>query len=120
MNLMPGAEAEPGSQVINYSPEIEAEVDAIYKQMYDEHITIDDVIGLLQRHKTSSNPKDHEIFSCMLHFLFDDYKFFVLAITGYWSSSLIQYQVINFIRLGISAARRLPICSRPVSKLLPG
>ena len=84
------------------------------------NITADCVIKLLQRENASTNPRDHDNFSCMLHFLFDDYKFFVLAITGYWSSSLIQYQVINFIRLGISAARRLPICSRPVSKLLPG
>ena len=109
MNLMPGAEAEPGSQVINYSPEIEAEVDAIYKQMYDEHITIDDVIGLLQRHKTSSNPKDHEIFSCMLHFLFDEYKFFQsfypareLGMTGYLFGSLIQHQLVDYIPLGIA------------------
>ncbi|THH31748.1 hypothetical protein EUX98_g2436 [Antrodiella citrinella] len=42
MNLVPGSDAEPGFQVVSYSPEIEAEVDGIYKQMYDEQITIDD------------------------------------------------------------------------------
>ncbi|KAF8894430.1 Not1-domain-containing protein [Infundibulicybe gibba] len=51
MSLMPGSDTEPGFTVISYSAEIEAEVDSIYKQMYDENTTIDDVIAMLQRHK---------------------------------------------------------------------
>ncbi|KAH9951492.1 Not1-domain-containing protein [Amylocystis lapponica] len=109
MNLVPGSDAEPGFSVVSYSPEIEAEVDGIYKQMYDEQITIDDVIGLLQRNKASTNSRDHEIFSCMLHFLFDEYKFFQsfyppreLAMTGYLFGSLIQYQLVDYIPLGIA------------------
>ncbi|EJF62472.1 Not1-domain-containing protein [Dichomitus squalens LYAD-421 SS1] len=109
MNLVPGSDIEPGFSVVTYSTEIETEVDGIYKQMYDEQITIDDVIKLLQRNKASSNPRDHEIFSCMLHFLFDEYKFFQsyyphreLAMTGYLFGSLIQYQLVDFIPLGIA------------------
>ncbi len=108
MNLVPGSEAEPGFQVVSYSTEIESEVDSIYKQMYDEHVTIDEVIQLLQRHKNSNNPRDHEIFSCMLHFLFDEYKFFQtyppreLAMTGYLFGSLIHYQLVDYIPLGIT------------------
>ena len=109
MNLVPGSDAEPGFTVVTYSTEIETEVDGIYKQMYDEQITIDDVIKLLQRNKASTNPRDHEIFSCMLHFLFDEYKFFQsyyphreLAMTGYLFGSLIQYQLVDFIPLGIA------------------
>lgn len=109
MNLAPGSDQDPGFSVISYSAEIEAEVDGIYKQMYDEQITIDEVIGLLQRTKESSNPRDHEIFSCMLHFLFDEYKFFQsfypareLAMTGYLFGSLIQNQLVDYIPLGIA------------------
>ncbi|KAI0646780.1 Not1-domain-containing protein [Trametes meyenii] len=109
MNLTPGSDTEPGFAVVSYSAEIETEVDGIYKQMYDEQITIDDVIKLLQRNKTSSSPRDHEIFSCMLHFLFDEYKFFQhcyppreLAMTGYLFGSLIQYELVDFIPLGIA------------------
>ena len=109
MNLAPGTDQEPGFTVTSYSQEIESEVDSIYKQMYDEQITIDDVIKLLQRNKASTNPRDQEIFSCMLHFLFDEYKFFQsfyppreLAMTGYLFGSLIQYQLIDFIPLGIA------------------
>ncbi|KAF8644127.1 hypothetical protein AX16_008656 [Volvariella volvacea WC 439] len=109
MSLTPGAEAEPGFSVVTYSPEIETEVDGIYKQMYDEHITIDDVIAMLQRYKESANPRDHEIFSCMLHFLFDEYRFFQLyyparelAMTAYLFGSLIQHRLIDYIPLGIA------------------
>ncbi|KAF9244222.1 Not1-domain-containing protein [Melanogaster broomeanus] len=109
MNLTPGADTEPGFAVVSYSAEIEAEVDAIYKQMYDEQTTIDEVIALLQRSKASSDLRDHEIFSCMLHFLFDEYKFFQsyypareLAMTGYLFGSIIHHELVDFIPLGIA------------------
>jgi CCR4-NOT transcription complex subunit 1 len=109
MNLTPGVDSEPGFSVVNYSQEIEAEVDGIFKQMYDEHIAIDEVISMLQHKKTSSNSRDHEIFSCMLHFLFDEYKFFQtwypareLAMTGYLFGSIIQYELVDYIPLGIA------------------
>ncbi|KAF8556923.1 Not1-domain-containing protein [Imleria badia] len=109
MNLIPGTDTEPGFAVVNYSAEIEAEVDAIYKEMYDEQTTIDEVIALLQRSKASSDPRDHEIFSCMLHFLFDEYKFFQsyypareLAMTGYLFGSIIQHELVDLIPLGIA------------------
>jgi CCR4-NOT transcription complex subunit 1 len=109
MSLIPGSDVEPGFTVVTYSPEIEAEVDGIYRQMYDEQTTIDDVISMLQRNKESNNPRDHEVFSCMLHFLFDEYKFFQsyypareLAMTGYLFGSLIQHQLIDYIPLGIA------------------
>ncbi|KAH7889967.1 Not1-domain-containing protein [Phlebopus sp. FC_14] len=109
MNLTPGSDAEPGFSVVSYSAEIEAEVDAIYKQMYDEQTTIDEVITLLQRSKASADPRDHEIFSCMLHFLFDEYKFFQsyypareLAMTGYLFGSIILHELVDFIPLGIA------------------
>ncbi|THH15893.1 hypothetical protein EW146_g4659 [Bondarzewia mesenterica] len=109
MNLIPGSDVEPGFSVVTYTAEIEAEVDGIFKQMYDEHITIDEVIAMLQRNKSSSNPRDHEIFSCMLHFLFDEYKFFQtwypareLAMTGYLFGSIIQYELVDYIPLGIA------------------
>ncbi|KAK7023882.1 Not1-domain-containing protein [Favolaschia claudopus] len=109
MSLIPGSDVEPGFTVVTYSTEIETEVDGIYRQMYDEHTTIDEVIAMLQRNKDSNNPRDHEIFSCMLHFLFDEYKFFQsyypareLAMTGYLFGSLIQHKLIDYIPLGIA------------------
>ena len=47
--------------------DVEAEVDGIFKRMYEEQITIDDVIALLQRNKASTVEHDNQIFSCMIH-----------------------------------------------------
>ncbi|KDR81370.1 hypothetical protein GALMADRAFT_239234 [Galerina marginata CBS 339.88] len=109
MSLTPNSEAESGLTVVTYSNEIESEVDGIYKQMYDENTTIDEVIVMLQRYKESNNPRDHEVFSCMIHFLFDEYKFFQsyypareLAMTGYLFGSLIRHSLIDYIPLGIA------------------
>lgn len=110
MVLNPSAEnQEPGFTVVSYAADIESEVDGIFKQMYDEQITIDQVIMMLQRTKESKNSRDHEIFSCMLHFLFDEYKFFQtfyppreLAMTGYLFGSIIQQQIVDYIPLGIA------------------
>ncbi|KAF9001961.1 Not1-domain-containing protein [Cyathus striatus] len=109
MSLIPGSDVEPGLTVVSYPNDIESEVDGIYKQMYDEHTSIDEVIAMLQRHKESTNPRDHEIFACMIHFLFDEYKFFQsyypareLAMTGYLFGSLIRHQLIDYIPLGIA------------------
>ncbi|KAF9052783.1 Not1-domain-containing protein [Panaeolus papilionaceus] len=109
MSLMPNSDVEPGLTVITYPNEIESEVDNIYRQMYDESITIDEVIAMLQRYKESNNPRDHEVFSCMIHFLFDEYKFFQsyypareLAMTGYLFGSLIRHSLIEYIPLTIA------------------
>ncbi|KDQ13139.1 hypothetical protein BOTBODRAFT_188668 [Botryobasidium botryosum FD-172 SS1] len=109
MNLSPGSDAEPGLTVVTFSAEIEAEVESIYKQMYEEHIAVDHIIALLQQYKVSNNPRDKEIFACTLHSLFDEYKFFQqyypareLAMTAYLFGSLIQYQLIDYIPLGIA------------------
>ena len=76
--------------------------------MYYEQITINGVITLLQRTKVLT-ASHHEIFLCMLHFLFEEYKFFQncyppckLAMTGYLFGSLIQHQLIDYILLGIA------------------
>ncbi|KAF7311634.1 Not1-domain-containing protein [Mycena kentingensis (nom. inval.)] len=109
MSLIPGSDIEPGFNVVSYSTEIETEVDSIYRQMYDEQTTIDDVITMLQRHKESENLHEREIFACMLHFLFDEYKFFQsyypareLSMTAYLFGSLIQHQLVENIPLGIA------------------
>jgi CCR4-NOT transcription complex subunit 1 len=61
MSLHPNSDVEPGLTVLTYSNEIELEVDGIYKQMYDENTTIDEVIAMLQRYKESNNPRDQEL-----------------------------------------------------------
>ncbi|KAB5596094.1 CCR4-NOT transcription complex subunit 1 [Ceratobasidium theobromae] len=109
MNLTPGSDAEPGVAVVSFSPEVEQEVENIYKEMYEDKISIDQMVSLLQRSKVSSNPRDLEVFACTLHTLFDEYRFFAryyppreLQMTGYLFGSLIKYQLVDYIPLGIA------------------
>ncbi|KAF8964122.1 Not1-domain-containing protein [Flammula alnicola] len=83
---------QSGLTVVTYSNEIESEVDGIYKQMYDENTTIDEVIAMLERYKQSNNPRDHESY----------YPARELAMTGYLFGSLIRHSLIEYIPLGIA------------------
>ena len=47
IHLSPESDQEPRFSVVTYSTEVEAEVDGIYKRMYNKNITIDQVIQML-------------------------------------------------------------------------
>ncbi len=108
MSLIPGTDQEPGFSVTSYTTETEKEVDGLYRQMYEETLSVDQVIAMLQRFKASKNPREHEIFACMLHFLFDEFRFFntypppQLALTAFLFGSLIEYSLVDYIPLGIA------------------
>ena len=110
MNLAPGAEGqEPGLQVVTFSQDIHEEADSWYRQMYEGKISIEDIVLLLQRTRASDNVRDHQIFACMVHTLFDEYRWFEmyypaaeLEMTAVVFGSLIQYQLIDYIPLGIA------------------
>lgn len=120
MNFAPGnADSEPGMAVVTFSSEIEAECDALYKRMYDQDISVEDVVSALQRAKESDNKHDHEFFACFLHGLFDEHRFFntyptsELSLTASLFGDLIQYQLIDFIPLGIAVRYVLDALRNP-------
>ncbi|MCO5577664.1 hypothetical protein L7F22_031495 [Adiantum nelumboides] len=110
MNLAPGTEGqEPGLQVVTFPQDVHKETDGYYRQMYEGQISIEDLISLLQRSKVSEDPGDRQIFACMVHTLFDEYRCFEmyyppkeLGMTAVVFGSLIQHQLIDFIPLGIA------------------
>lgn len=120
MNFSPGSvDNEPGMSVVTFSPEIEGECDALYKRMYDQEITVDNVVIALQRAKESDNQHDHEFLACFLHGLFDEHRFFntypanELTFTAQLFGDLIQYQLIDFIPLGIAVRYVLDALRNP-------
>ncbi|KDE03641.1 hypothetical protein MVLG_05891 [Microbotryum lychnidis-dioicae p1A1 Lamole] len=120
MNFAPGnADSEPGMSVVSFSPTIEAECDALYKRMYDQEISVDNVVSALQRAKESDNKHDHEFLACFIHGLFDEHRFFntypanELALTANLFGDLIQFQLIDFIPLGIAVRYVLDALRNP-------
>jgi CCR4-NOT transcription complex subunit 1 len=96
--LPPGPESE----------EIEAIANAYFQKIYTTDISISDVVLLLKQFKSSADKKDQEVFRCMVHNLFDEYRFFhkypekELQITGKFFGALIQHQLVASITLGIA------------------
>ncbi|KAK0539323.1 CCR4-NOT core subunit cdc39 [Tilletia horrida] len=121
MNLAPGAEnQEPGLQVVTFSADIHEEADNWYRQMYEGQISIDDIVSMLQRLRASTETRDHQLFACMVHTLFDEYRYFEmyypqreLAMTAVVFGSLIQYQLIDSIPLGIAVRYVLDALRNP-------
>lgn len=107
----PSSREEPGLEGRPTGPEseeVEALANAYFQKIYTTDISIQDVIQLLRQFKTSSEKKEQELFRCMVHNLFDEYRFFhkypekELQITARLFGSLIQHQLISSITLGIA------------------
>ena len=81
---------------------------------------MDEVVAMLQRFKDSEDERDQAIFACMIHNLFDEYRFFhnypdkELRITGILFGNLIKHQLISSwtlsmaIKYVLDALRRTP------------
>ncbi|GMI05586.1 hypothetical protein TrVE_jg1082 [Triparma verrucosa] len=103
------------------SDEIEEMANSYFQKIYTSEQSIGEVIEMLKRFKTSENSREQDIFACMIHNLFDEYRFFhkypdkELRITGVLFGTLIQHQLVSSITLGIAlryvleALRKQPV-----------
>jgi len=88
--------------------DIEEAANMYFQQIYKGEKEIDEVVDMLKRFKSSGNSRETEIFACMIHNLFDEYRFFSkypekeLRITGILFGKLIQEQLVSSITLGIA------------------
>ena len=120
MNFSPSAgETEPGMRVVEFAPEIEQECDALYKRMYDQEVSIEDVVSALQKAKETNSQHDHDFLGCFLHGLFDEHRFFntypanELSLTACLFGDLIQFQLIGIVPLGIAVRYVLDALRNP-------
>ena len=87
---------------------MEEEANAYFQKIYTGEISIPDVIQMLKQFKSSNNVREQEVFRCMIHNLFDEYRFFhkypekELLVTGRLFGTLIQHQLVSSITLGIA------------------
>ncbi len=63
------------------NPDVEAEANKLFSKVFsadDEEIDkrIDELIQTMQKYKVSEVKREQEIYACMLHSLFDEYRFF--------------------------------------------
>jgi CCR4-NOT transcription complex subunit 1 len=111
-----GAAPSPGA-----SDDVEEMATAYFQKIYTSEQSIGEVVEMLKRFKTSGNAKENEIFACMVHNLFDEYRFFSkypekeLRITGILFGTLIQEQLVSSITLGIALRYVLEALRKPPS-----
>ena len=92
----------------NVSDEVEKAANEYFHRIYTSEISVDDAVTLLKRFKSSDVQRDQETFRCMIHNLFDEYRFFhkypdkELEVTARLFGALIQQQLVSSITLGIA------------------
>ena len=79
-----------------------------FQQIYQSEESAREVVKKLKQFKVSGSARENDIFACMIHNLFDEYRFFSkypekeLRITGILSGLLIKEQLVSSITLGIA------------------
>ena len=127
--MLPRLEAPPPpeeglNEPASFPPEIEEEANSFYEKIYKGELSIAQVIDLLQRLKLSQIPREQETFKCMIHNLFDEYKFFPrypdreLLITSILFGVLIQNQIVTSMALGVALRYVLEALRQPVGSKL--
>ncbi|KAF4148359.1 CCR4-Not complex component [Phytophthora infestans] len=102
--------ATSGGDAPTYTAEmIEEQANAYFQQIYTSEQNINDVVAMLKRFHGSRDERERQIFYCMIHNLFDEYRFFPrypemeLRITGVLFGKLIEHQVLppNFLQTAL-------------------
>eukprot|EP00605_Chrysophyceae_sp_TOSAG23-4_P000374 GSChrysophyteH1.ASY1.ANO1.424.1 assembled CDS len=109
-----------GKGIASAFDEVERLANRNFQKIYTSELSIEGGIQLLKQLKSSTEQRDQEVFRCMIHNLFDEYRFFQkyrdkeLNTTAELFGMLIQNQLVSSITLGISlryvleALRRYP------------
>ncbi|CAM1502050.1 Fc.00g040340.m01.CDS01 [Cosmosporella sp. VM-42] len=78
-----------------------------YKKMYSDEMQVRTIVEILDRYKHSRIPLEQDIFTCMIHGLFDEYNHFVdypleaLATTAVLFGGIISHKLISDLPLKI-------------------
>lgn len=117
---LPGTSTNAKNTGSQFSSDVDEEANSYFVRIYKGEIRITQIIDLLLRYKSSTNQREQDIYFCMIHNLFDEYKFFQrypekeLMITSILFGSLIQHQVVtgnalgNALRYILDALRQVP------------
>ena len=109
-----------GQQNALFAQDIEEEANSHFQRIYTSQVQIESVVQMLKNFKGSQDAREQEVFACMIHNLFDEYRFFPrypereLLITGKLFGSLIEHQLVSSITLGIALRYVLEALRKPL------
>lgn len=102
-----------------FSEPIEQEMKSYYSKMYSHELDIQQIVNMLVQFKTSDIPHDQDVFSCMIHSLLDEYRFFseyplsALASTSLLFGALLQRKIIQGTTLTVALNFIWESCNQP-------
>ena len=65
-----------------FASDVEEEANSYFQKIYSEQKPIDEVVQMLKQFKSSPSSREQEVFACMIHNLFDEYR--CAAQAGWW------------------------------------
>eukprot|EP01134_Creolimax_fragrantissima_P000786 CFRG0786T1 len=114
-------EVQPIAQnQVTFTPDIEEEATSYFEKIYTGAMSIPDLLNLLRSFNASHDRREQKVFDCMVHNLFDEYKFFhkypdkELTMTSVVFGSLIQNHLLGYgasviaLRYVLDALRQSP------------
>ncbi|CAO3623766.1 unnamed protein product [Mucor hiemalis] len=115
-------QATPGSTgaEVSFKADVEEEANLYYERIYNDELSVENMIDLLKRLSTSQNAREQDVFACMIHNLFDEYSFFPkypdkeLSITSILFGSIIQHRLVSYVPLGIALRYVLDALRNPL------
>ncbi|KAK4517846.1 aminopeptidase [Mucor velutinosus] len=115
-------QAAPGStgSEVSFKPDVEEEANLYYERIYNGELSTDVMIDLLKKLSASKEPREQDVFACMVHNLFDEYSFFPkypdkeLSITSILFGSLIQHRLVSYVPLGVALRYVLDALRNPM------
>ena len=91
-----------------FPPDVEEEANNTFSRMYRGEISVDALVEALKGFKDSTNAREQEVFACMVHNLFDEFRFFFkyppqeLHITAVLFGQLVEHSLVSSVSLGIA------------------
>ncbi|PRP81377.1 hypothetical protein PROFUN_11064 [Planoprotostelium fungivorum] len=92
----------------NFPPEVDKEANDLFWRLFNNNMSVTELVSLLERYKNSSTQKEKDICQCMIHNLLDEHQFLPkypdkeLQITAILFGQLIQHQLVSYWALGLA------------------
>jgi CCR4-NOT transcription complex subunit 1 len=91
-----------------FPPDVEEEANATFQRVYSGDLSVDALVAALRGYKNSTLGREQEVFACMVHNLFDEFRFFPrypdkeLHTTALLFGQLVAHGLVASVSLGIA------------------
>ncbi|KAG1050197.1 hypothetical protein G6F43_007509 [Rhizopus delemar] len=100
--------SDTATDAVTFKQDIEDEANSYYEKIYSGEISVEEMIDRLRKFNQSKDPRENDVYACMIHNLLDEYNFFSkypdkeLTITSVLFGQLIQHRLFTYSTLGLA------------------